>query len=51
MRLPQTEVYETATFYAHFDVVREGEEAPPALTIPGLRQLVVRNGRCSEFVE
>ena len=33
MRLPQTEVYETATFYAHFDVVREGEEAPPALTI------------------
>src|SRR5262245_50965823 len=25
MRLAQTEVYEVATFYAHFDVVKEGE--------------------------
>jgi formate dehydrogenase len=33
MKLPQAEVYEVATFYAHFDVVREGEVAPPALTI------------------
>jgi formate dehydrogenase beta subunit len=33
MRLAQTEVYEVATFYAHFDVVKEGEPAPPALTI------------------
>ena len=27
MRLSQTEVYEVATFYHHFDVVREGETA------------------------
>ena len=27
------EVYEVATFYAHFDVVKEGETPPPALTI------------------
>jgi len=33
MRLPQAEVYEVATFYAHFDVVKEGETAPPPLTI------------------
>jgi len=33
MKLAQAEVYEVATFYAHFDVVKEGEEAPPALTI------------------
>jgi formate dehydrogenase len=33
MRLSQAEVYETATFYAHFDVVKEGETPPPALTI------------------
>ncbi len=33
MRLGQAEVYEVATFYAHFDVVREGETPPPALTI------------------
>jgi NADH:ubiquinone oxidoreductase subunit F (NADH-binding)/NADH:ubiquinone oxidoreductase subunit E len=33
MRLPQTAVYEAATFYAHFDVVKEGEAPPPPLTI------------------
>ena len=33
MRLPMSEVYETATFYAHFDVVREGAPTPPPLTI------------------
>jgi formate dehydrogenase beta subunit len=33
MRLPQTEVYEVASFYHHFDIVKEGESAPPALTV------------------
>ncbi|WP_313703995.1 NADH-ubiquinone oxidoreductase-F iron-sulfur binding region domain-containing protein [Massilia sp.] len=33
MRLAQAEVFEVATFYHHFDVVREGEEAPAALTV------------------
>lgn len=33
MRLSMAEVYEVATFYAHFDVVKEGEPAPPDLTI------------------
>ena len=33
MRLAQTEVYEVATFYHHFDVVKEGESAPAALTV------------------
>jgi len=33
MRLAMAEVYEVATFYAHFDVVKEGETPPPALTI------------------
>ena len=33
MRLAQAEVYEVATFYHHFDVVREGEAPPPPLTI------------------
>ena len=31
--LAMAEVYEVATFYAHFDVVKEGEAAPPPLTI------------------
>ena len=33
MKLSQTEVYEVATFYAHFDVVKEGETPPPAVTV------------------
>jgi formate dehydrogenase len=33
MRLSQAEVYEVATFYHHFDVVKEGAPAPAALTV------------------
>lgn len=33
LRMAQAEVYEVATFYAHFDVVKEGEVPPPAMTI------------------
>jgi formate dehydrogenase len=33
MKLAMTEVYEVATFYHHFDVVKEGEAAPPRITV------------------
>src|ERR1700744_3745007 len=33
MKMALTEVYEVATFYAHFDVVKEGEAPPPATTV------------------
>jgi NADH:ubiquinone oxidoreductase subunit F (NADH-binding)/NADH:ubiquinone oxidoreductase subunit E len=33
LQLAPTEVYEVATFYHHFDVVREGEKAPADLTV------------------
>ncbi len=33
MKLSFAEVFETATFYAHFDVVKEGERPIPPLTI------------------
>jgi len=33
MRLAMSEVYEVATFYHHFDVVKEGETPPPAVTV------------------
>src|ERR1700722_16693220 len=33
MKLSLTEVYEVATFYAHFDVVKEGETPPPPVTV------------------
>ena len=33
MSMAQTEVYEVATFYAHFDVIKDGDVPPPALTV------------------
>src|SRR5215831_20564932 len=33
LKLAMTEVYEVATFYHHFDVVKEGDTPPPALTV------------------
>ncbi|HEX9106560.1 MAG TPA: NAD(P)H-dependent oxidoreductase subunit E [Longimicrobiales bacterium] len=33
LRLAQAEVYEVASFYHHFDIVKEGEQPPAALTI------------------
>ena len=33
MRLALVEVYEVASFYAHFDIVMEGEAPPPAITV------------------
>jgi len=33
MKLSMAEVYEVATFYHHFDVVKEGEPEPPAITV------------------
>jgi formate dehydrogenase len=33
MKMAMAEVYEVATFYHHFDVVKEGETPPPAITV------------------
>jgi len=33
LHIPMAEVYEVATFYAHFDVVQDGEPRPPKVTI------------------
>jgi len=33
MNIPMAEVYETATFYHHFDVLKEGQTPPPSLTV------------------
>jgi len=33
MKLAMAEVYEVATFYHHFDVIKEGDAAPPAITV------------------
>lgn len=33
MKLSRAEVYEVATFYHHFDVIKEGDTPPPPLTV------------------
>jgi len=33
MKLAMAEVYEVATFYHHFDVIKEGDSPPPAITV------------------
>ncbi|UUX50344.1 NAD(P)H-dependent oxidoreductase subunit E [Nisaea acidiphila] len=33
MRIPMAEIYEVASFYAHFDIVRDGETRPAPVTI------------------
>ena len=33
MKMAMAEVYEVATFYHHFDVVKDGDTAPPAITV------------------
>ncbi|MEP7353536.1 MAG: NAD(P)H-dependent oxidoreductase subunit E [Acidobacteriota bacterium] len=33
MKMAMAEVYEVATFYHHFDVIKEGDVAPPAITV------------------
>ena len=33
MKMAMAEVYEVATFYHHFDVVKEGDAPPPAITV------------------
>jgi formate dehydrogenase len=33
LRIPMAEVFEVATFYAHFDIVRSDEARPPKITI------------------
>jgi formate dehydrogenase beta subunit len=33
LKLARTEIYEVATFYHHFDVIKEGEAPPPEITV------------------
>ena len=42
MRLALSEVYETASFYAHFDIVTDETDRPPAADDSGVRQPYLR---------
>ena len=51
MKLSMAEVYEVATFYHHFDVVKEGEAAPPAVTVRVCETLSCRMAGAGELLE
>jgi formate dehydrogenase len=51
MKLSMAEVYEVATFYHHFDVVKEGEAAPARTTIRVCETLSCRMAGAAELLE
>jgi formate dehydrogenase beta subunit len=51
MRLPYAEVFEVATFYHHFDVVKEGEAAPAEVTIRVCDSLSCEMAGSHELIE
>ncbi|HEY5740244.1 MAG TPA: NAD(P)H-dependent oxidoreductase subunit E [Gammaproteobacteria bacterium] len=50
MRLSTTEVYEVASFYHHFDVVREGKTAPPPLTVRVCDSVTCEMAGCEDLI-
>ena len=51
MKLAQAEVYEVATFYHHFDVVKEGEAAPAKLTVRVCETLSCRMAGAQDLLD
>ncbi|MFM9882864.1 MAG: NADH-ubiquinone oxidoreductase-F iron-sulfur binding region domain-containing protein [Burkholderiales bacterium] len=51
MKLSMTEVYEVATFYHHFDVVKDGEAAPAAITVRVCESLSCEMAGARELLE
>ncbi len=51
MKLSMTEVYEVATFYHHFDVVKEGANPPPPLTVRVCDSLSCELSGASELMQ
>jgi NADH:ubiquinone oxidoreductase subunit F (NADH-binding)/NADH:ubiquinone oxidoreductase subunit E len=51
MNLSQAEVYEVATFYHHFEVVKEGEAPPPALAVRVCDSIACELANSGELLE
>ena len=51
MKLSPAEVYEVATFYHHFDVVKEGETPPPPLTVRVCESLTCQMFGAHELID
>jgi formate dehydrogenase len=50
MRLSQAEVYEVASFYDHFDIVREGEDKPAPLTVRVCDSITCMLAGCEDLI-
>jgi formate dehydrogenase beta subunit len=51
MNLAMAEVYEVATFYHHFDVVKEGEAVPPKITVRVCNSITCEMAGASRLLE
>jgi formate dehydrogenase len=51
MKLSLAEVFEVATFYHHFDVVKEGEQAPAGLTVRVCDSIACEMAGAKELLE
>lgn len=51
MKLSPAEVYEVASFYHHFDVVKEGQTPPPELTVRVCESVSCQLGGANELLE
>lgn len=51
MKLSQAEVYEVATFYHHFDVIKEQDIAPPGLTIRVCNSISCEMSGCDKLID
>ena len=50
MRLSQAEIFEVASFYDHFDIVKEGEASPAPLTVRVCESLSCMLGGCEDLL-
>ena len=50
MRLAQAEIFEVASFYDHFDIVKEGEATPAPLTVRVCDSLSCMLGGCEDLL-
>ena len=50
MRLSQVEIYEVASFYDHFDIIKEGEPCPPPHTIRVCDSISCRLAGCESLI-
>jgi formate dehydrogenase len=51
MRLTPAEVYEVASFYHHFDIVKENEAPPPPVTVRVCESIACSLAGCDELID